>query len=134
MEGKGHCRVGGGVGDAGGGGVYSRRHVPTSGMRRRGAVREGREAVCAGPLPALFHMRLTGGCVSAAGGNAEPRFRQCIVASHHSMPQRTADRGVDAPRISVLTSKEIFPKAYACADADLYRRKLRRARQCCEPC
>ena len=119
IEGRRHGRGGGGVGDAGGGGVLARRRMPTCGRRRRGPVREGWEARCAFPLRELLHMRLTGSCDSAAGGNVQPR--QHIVASHHSVPQRTADVGVGAPGchlsaadtrvVSVLTCEEIFPEA-----------------------
>ena len=85
------------MGAARAGGARVRRHMPTSGGRSQGVVGEGWEALCAAPLRELFHMRLAGGCDSAAGGNAEPRLRQRIMASHHSVPQRAADEGDGPP-------------------------------------
>ena len=104
------------VGDAGGVSDRTRGHVPSCGRCRWGAVEEGWEARRAVPMPGLLHMRLAGGCDSAAGGNAEPPLSQQIVASHHCVPQRTADDGVGAPSchrsaadtriVSVLTCKD----------------------------
>ena len=58
--------------DAGGCRARVRRHVTTSG------VQVGRAG---SPLRELFHVRLAGGCDSAAGGDEEPRLRQRIMAS-----------------------------------------------------
>ena len=96
MEGRRRNRGGGGVGAAGGGRARARRYVPTCGGRRPGAVGKGWEAHCTRTLRELFHVQLTGGCDSAAGGDAEPRLRQRIMASHHSEPRRAADEGVGA--------------------------------------
>ena len=139
MEGTRHGRGGGGVGDAGGCGARSRRHVPTSGGRRRGVGGEGWESHCAGPLREMFHMRLAGGWGSAAGGDAEPRLRQRIMASHHSAPQMrewVPPAAIDLPQThaSSLSCEEIFAEAQACTDTELFCRELRWIRPCCEPC
>ena len=44
----------------------------------------GLRGLLRGPLQELFQMRLAGGYDSATGGNAEPRLRQHIMASHLS--------------------------------------------------
>ena len=71
-------------------GACTRRNAPSSRGRRQGAGGEGWESHCAGLLRELFHVR-------AAGGNAEPRTRQRIMASHHCVPQRATDEGVGPP-------------------------------------
>ena len=144
MEGRRHGRGGGGVGDAGGYGARARRHVPTSGERRLGAGGEGWESHRVGPLWELFHVRVAGGCDSSAGGKAEPRLRQRVMACHHCVPQRAAYEGVgatgchasaaDTRIVSVLTCEKIFAEAQACTDAELYCRELYLTRPCCEPC
>ena len=143
MEGGRHGRGGGGVGAAGGCGAHARRHVPTSGVRRRGAGAEGRESHRTGPLREQFHVRLAGSCNSSAGGNAEPRLRKRVMACHHCVPQRAAYEGVgvtgchgsaDTHIVSVLTCEKIFTDAQACTDAELYCRELCWTRPCCEPC
>ena len=94
MEVRMYGRGGGGVRDAEGCRARASRHVLTSGCRRRGAVGEGWESRRAGSLRELFHVRLAGGCGSSAGGNAEPRFRQRVMACHHCVPQRAAHEWV----------------------------------------
>ena len=89
---------------------------------------EGWESHRAGPLRELFHVRLAGGRDSSAGGNAEPRLRQCVMACHHCVPQRAAYEGVgatgchetaaDTRIVFVLTCAEIFAEAQACTEAD----------------
>ena len=144
MEGRRHGRGMGGVGDAGGCGARARRHVPTSGGCRRGVGGEGWESHRVGPLRDLFHVRLASGCDSSAGGNAEPRLRQCVMACHHCVPQRAVYEGVGATGchgsaaetriVSVSTCEKIFTEAQACSDAELYCRELCRTRPCCKPC
>ena len=134
MDGRRHGRGRGGVGDAWGCRARARRHVPTIGGRRRWAGGEGGESYRAGPLRELFHVRLAGGCNSSVDGNAEPRLRQRVMASHHCVPQRTTYEGVgatgchesaaDTRIVSVLTCEEIFAEAQGCTDAELYCREL----------
>ena len=144
LEGRRYGRRWGEVGDAGGCGARARRHVPTSGGCRRGAGGEGWESHRVGPLRELFHVRLASRCGSSAGGNAEPRVRQRVMACHHCVPQRAAYEGVgatgchgsgtDTRIVSVLTCEKIFAEAQACTDAELYCRELCWTRPCCEPC
>ena len=84
------------MGDAGGCGARARRHVPTSGGCRRGAGGEVWVYHRVGPLRELFHVRLASGCDFSAGGNAEPRLRQRVMAFHHCVPQRAEYEGVGA--------------------------------------
>ena len=104
MEGRRHSRGCGGVGDAGGCGAHARRHVPTSGGRRRGEGREGWESHRAGPLQELFYLLLAGGCNSSAGGNAEHRLRTRVMSSHRCLAQRAAYEGVGATFLQVMLS------------------------------
>ena len=104
MDGRTYGRGGGGLRYAGGCEACVRRHVPTSGGRRSAADGEGWKSHCAGPLRELFHVRLAGGCDSAAGSDAEQRLNQRMashlwqrMASHHSVAPRAADEGVGAP-------------------------------------
>ena len=79
-EGRRHGRGGGGRGAAGGREAGARRHLPTSGGRRRRADGEGWESHCAGPLRELCRMQLAGGCDSAAGGgDAEQRSSRALL-------------------------------------------------------
>ena len=144
MKVRRHGRGWGGVGDAGGCSARARRHVPTSGGCRRVASGEGWESHRVGPLRELFHVRLASGCDSSAGGDAEPRLRQRVMACHHCVPHCTAYEGVgsagcpgsaaDTRIVSVLTCKKIFAEAQACTDAELNCRELCWTRPCSEPC
>ena len=79
------------------------------------------------PLRELFHVRLAGGCDSSAGGNAEPRLRQRVMACHRCVPQRAYEgvgatgchgSAADTRIVSVLTCGEIFTEAQACTDTE----------------
>ena len=102
------------MGAAGGGRARAPRHVPICGRRKRGPVGEGWEVCCAGLLRKLLHMRLTGGCDSAMRTNAGRRLCHRIVASHHSVPQRTADEGVGVPP----PTQRCFAFCFIGSDAD----------------
>ena len=119
MEGRRHGRDGRGVGDVEGWRARARRHVPTSGRHRRGAGGEGWESHRAGTLREQFHVQLVGGCDSSAGGNAEPRLGQLVMACHHCVPQHAAYEGVGATGchgsaaytrvVSILTCRHQVP-------------------------
>ena len=131
MEGRRVGPDGRGVVFAGACRARTRRHVHTSGGRKRGRV--GRARV---PL-----RRAAGGAVSnAARGYLRFRCGRRRGATHLSthygeppgVPQRTADE--PAIRIvSILTCKEIFAAVQVCADAELCFCKIRCTRPCTSP-